>query len=537
MAREFYCSDELTVVKTTEGLLKGYFLDGIYTFHGIDYAWAERFQQPQPPKSWEGIKDATNYGYICPTMGEPAPSGEVLIPHRFWPANEHCQNLNLWTPTLDPEARKPVMVWLHGGGYANGSSIEQVAYEGDSLAEYGDVVVITVNHRLNILGFLDMSSFGSKYANSVNAGIADLVEALRWIKRNVQAFGGDPDNVTIFGQSGGGGKVETLLQVPEADGLFHKGILMSGLFKGEKKDPAKIGEAHRKLVLGILKELDIPEEKVEELEKVPYDVLERAFNRAQYRLLKDEDLFINWGPVPNEFYMGNPMHVGFTEHAKTVPTMAGSVISEFSTFGPIPDVEMPEEAKKALIQSAYGDQTDKMISLFEKAYPDKDLTTLTVLDAMCRPATIEWAEKKAQDSSAPSYLYLFALNFDVNGSRPAWHCSDIPFVFYNTHRVPNCNIEGVTENLEEEVAGAFVCFARYGNPNHEGMRKWDAYNDQTRATMVFDEETVCRKGDFDRELMAAVEEKVLAAGAKMGDMFKVYFLKQMESGEGGNWMY
>ena len=110
MAREFYCSDELTVVKTTEGLLKGYFLDGIYTFHGIDYAWAERFQQPQPPKSWEGIKDATNYGYICPTMGEPAPSGEVLIPHRFWPANEHCQNLNLWTPTLDPEARKPVMV-------------------------------------------------------------------------------------------------------------------------------------------------------------------------------------------------------------------------------------------------------------------------------------------------------------------------------------------------------------------------------------------------------------------------------------------
>ena len=185
MAREFYCNDEMTVVKTQEGKLKGFYLDGIYTFQGIEYAYADRWQMPTAPKSWEGIKDATNYGYICPTMGEPKPSGEIQIPHRFWPSNEHCQNLNLWTPTLDPEAKKPVMVWLHGGGYANGSSIEQVAYEGDCLAEYGDVVVITVNHRLNILGFLDMSSFGEKYKNSVNAGMADLVECLRWVKRNV----------------------------------------------------------------------------------------------------------------------------------------------------------------------------------------------------------------------------------------------------------------------------------------------------------------------------------------------------------------
>ena len=537
MAREFYCSDELTVVKTAEGLLKGYYLDGIYTFHGIDYAYADRWQAPRAPESWEGIKDATNYGYICPTMGEPAPSGEILIPHRFWPANEHCQNLNLWTPSLDPEAKKPVMVWFHGGGYANGSSIEQVAYEGDALAEYGDVVVITVNHRLNILGFLDMSSFGEKYANSVNAGMADLVECLRWVKRNVQVFGGDPENVTIFGQSGGGGKVETLLQTPCAEGLFQKGIVMSGLFRGEKKDPAKIAAQHRKLVLGILSELGIPEEQVEELEKVPYDVLERAYNKAQYKLLKEEDIFINWGPVPNEFYMGNPLHVGFTDFAKTVPTMAGSVISEFSTFGPIMDQDLPEEVKEAAVYERFGEEAEELIQLFEKASPDKDLSHLPVIDAMCRAATIDWAEKKAKDGAAPSYLYLFALDFDVNGVRPAWHCSDIPFAFYNTHRVPNANLEGITEVLEDEVAGAYVSFARYGNPNHEGMRKWEPYTEKTRATMVFDEETVCKEGDFDRALTSRLEAIAARQGAAIGSMFKVNFMKQMESGEGGNWIY
>ncbi|MBR3544476.1 MAG: carboxylesterase family protein, partial [Oscillospiraceae bacterium] len=231
MARRFYSGADTTVM-TAEGLLKGFFLDDVYTFHGIKYADAERFQMPTAPQPWEGVKDATNYGYICPVSGEPMPTGEILIPHRFWPANEHCQYLNIWSPTLDGGAKKPVMVWLHGGGFANGSSIEQVAYEGDALAKWGDVVVVTLNHRLNILGYLDMSSFGEKYRNSVNAGMADIVEALRWIRRNIAAFGGDPTNVTLFGQSGGGGKISALLQIPEAAGLFHKAVLMSGIFEG-----------------------------------------------------------------------------------------------------------------------------------------------------------------------------------------------------------------------------------------------------------------------------------------------------------------
>ena len=514
MAREFYCSNETTVVQTAEGKLKGYYLDGIFAFQGIEYAYADRWQMPVPPKSWEGIKDATNYGYICPTMGEPA----------------------LWTPTLDPQAKKPVLVWLHGGGYANGSSIEQVSYEGDALAEYGDVVVITVNHRLNILGFLDMSSFGEKYANSVNAGMADLVECLRWVKRNVGAFGGDPDNVTIFGQSGGGGKVETLMQIPEADGLFQKGIIMSGLFRGLFTPPEKIGEQHRKLVLAILKELSIPEEEVSRLETVPYDVLERAYNKAQYKLIKEEDIYISWNPVPNEFYVGDPMIVGFTEHAKTVPVIAGTVFGEFTCFGPMPDEEMPEEAKMAMLQKMFGEETDELIRLFKKAYPDKDITRLALVDAGARGATNDFIEAKARVSSVKDYLYTFVVDFDVNGRRPAWHCADISFVFYNTHRVPSANIEEVTDLLEDEVAGAVTSFARSSDPNHPGMRKWEAYSDENPCTMVFDEETACRK-DYDRELIRRIEEIQRKAGFQMISSFKQGFVKRMESGEGGDWIY
>ena len=162
-----------------------------------------------------------------------------MVPHRYWPQDEHCQSLNIWTNKLDPEAKKPVLVWFHGGGYAAGSSIEQVAYEGVSIAKKGDSILVSVNHRLNILGYLDLSPFGEKYKNSANAGHADMVAALQWVHDNIALFGGDPENVTIFGQSGGGMKVIDLMQIPAADGLFQKGLVMSGVMED---DPLGAGE-------------------------------------------------------------------------------------------------------------------------------------------------------------------------------------------------------------------------------------------------------------------------------------------------------
>lgn len=534
MAKQFFCSQTGPVVETKEGKLKGFFLDGIYNFYGIKYANAKRFQMPTPVEPWEGIKDATNYGYICPVNGDPAPKGEIYIPHRFWPANENCQYLNIWTTSLDRTAKKPVMVWLHGGGFANGSSIEQVAYEGDSLAEYGDVVVITLNHRLNILGYLDLTSYGEKYKNSGNAGMADIVEALRWIKRNIDGFGGDPENVTIFGQSGGGGKVQTLLQIPEAAGLFHRAVMMSGIMssKQDSRNDTKVN--HRILVEGMLKELHISDDQVEELENVPMPLLYMAYNRVNLELIKKQ-IYINWGPTPNDWYLGDPMVVGFSDFAKKIPTMAGTVIAEFSEGAEIPDAKsLSYEEKRGLIQEQYGEYANKLIELFEKAYPEKDLTLLTKLDSFARLPTVRFIEKKAEVSSAPAYLYMFALDFDVNGHRPAWHCADIPFVFHNSHRVPCCNMEGVTEKLEDEMAGAWVSFARYGNPNHKGMLHWPAYEAKDKATMIFDRSSQIAY-NYDRDLIELLEKAV--PKEDMGVRFAKRILEQEKNKEGGAWMY
>ena len=196
MGDYFVCSKTDPVVETKAGKVRGFRLNTTYAFHGIHYAEADRFQMPQPVKPWKGIKNALAYGYVCPLLKQDEPNMEVLVPHRYWPQDEHCQNLNVWTQSLDPGAKKPVMVWLHGGGFSAGSAIEHVAYEGDHLSEFGDVVVVSVNHRLNILGYLDLSPFGEKYKNSANAGNADMVAALQWVHDNIALFGGDPENVS-----------------------------------------------------------------------------------------------------------------------------------------------------------------------------------------------------------------------------------------------------------------------------------------------------------------------------------------------------
>ena len=189
MARKF-CYDEVPVVQTKAGQLKGYQLDGVYIFKGIPYAKAERFQMPEPVDEWEGVREACSYGFVCPLLTQDTPKSELMVAHRYWPQDENCLNLNIWTKSLSAEAKKPVMVWLHGGGYVAGSSIEQIAYDGFSMCDKGDVVVVSINHRLNILGFLDLSPFGEKYQNSANAGLADIVASLQWIQENIAAFGG-----------------------------------------------------------------------------------------------------------------------------------------------------------------------------------------------------------------------------------------------------------------------------------------------------------------------------------------------------------
>ena len=312
---EFKCDVDAPIVETTKGKLRGYYFNGVNIFQGIRYAKAKRFEMPQPVDAWEGVKDAVSYGMICPVLSQPMPAGEVMTPHRFWPTSEHCQYLNVWTSSLDASAKKPVMFWIHGGGYSAGSSIEQECYDGFNMAKLDDIVFVSVNHRLNAFGYLDVSDFGDgRYSNSYNVGMADLVEALRWVRDNIAQFGGDPDNVTIFGQSGGGGKVTVLNQIPEADGLFAKAIVMSGVIP--ENDFATDCEP-KELVEKIMDTLNINDHDIERLAKVPSAQYIWAVNKAIIYFAK-QGKRVNWSPKSNDYYVCDPVTEDFTEHSLTV---------------------------------------------------------------------------------------------------------------------------------------------------------------------------------------------------------------------------
>ena len=499
MAKQFICTSDYPVVQTQAGKLRGFVTDGVFTFHGIKYADAKRFQPPPPPQPWEGVKDALSYGYVCPMLDRETAMGEIMVPHRYWPKDENCQYLNIWTQSIDREAKKPVMVWLHGGGYSAGSSIEQIAYDGENLSRFGDVVVVTLNHRLNILGYLDLSPFSEKYQNSGNAGNADLVAALEWVHENIAGFGGDPDNVTIFGQSGGGAKVSDLLQTPKANGLFHKGIVMSGVLDGLLGSPSTDS---RPLVLAMLQELGLEESQIEELETLDYEKLAAAYKAVVPEIAR-QGLYTGNCPIPNDFFLGDPRQVGFCQHAQTIPVIVGSVFGEFA-FAPgvHGKYQLTDPERMALLEKKYGQHAGELAELFRACYPEKDLTDLLALDPVCREPSKDFARKKSQHPQAPTYCYLFTFEMPFDDGKPAWHCSDIPFFFHTTDKVVISDVPGVTDQLEEKMAGAFVNFAKYGVPSYPSLPQWDPCTPEDAVTMLFDRSCAV-KSHFDDALYAA----------------------------------
>ena len=258
---------EYTQVSAKAGTFRGFRLGRVEVFRGITYAAPRRFHAPHLLPPSQEIINAANYGYVCPVMRLEKPSAELAVAHRFWPMDEDCLNLNIWTPGCD-ERRRPVLVWLHGGAFSDGSSIEQVAYDGAAFAEFSDAVVVSVNHRLNILGFFDLSEYGDEYRNSGNNGLMDIVCALQWIRENIDAFGGDKDQVTLMGQSGGGSKITCLLQTPAADGLYARCINMSGVIPSLMPDEPG---STKPLVDAMLCELGVS--SVREMEAVPWRAL------------------------------------------------------------------------------------------------------------------------------------------------------------------------------------------------------------------------------------------------------------------------
>ena len=317
---------------------------------------------------------------ICPVLSEPQPTGEVMTPHRFWPSSEHCQYLNVWSTSLDKEAKKPVLFWIHGGGYAAGSSIEQECYDGFNMAKLDDLVFVSVNHRLNAFGYLDVSDFGTEYRNSGNVGMADLVEALRWVRDNISAFGGDADNVTIVGQSGGGGKVTVLNQIPEADGLFAKAIVMSGVIPendfGTDVEPEVLVEK-------IMEFLNIGDRDIHKLAKTPVPQYIWAVNKA-VSFFEKLGKRVNWAPKPNDYYLCDPVSGDFTAHSLTIPTMVGTVIAEFGFPLKVGQRSaLPKAEREKIVKEYYGEEGGgQILKAFRKVYPDTNEVYATDLDGM-----------------------------------------------------------------------------------------------------------------------------------------------------------
>ena len=500
-------SSSVAVAQTANGKVAGYIQDGVTIFKGIPYAKANRFEAPVQADSWEGIRSCRQYGPVSPQGARSGWANDEIAFAFNWNdgvQGEDCLRLNVWTPALDSRKR-PVMVWLHGGGYSAGSGQELPSYDGTSLAFAEDVVVVSINHRLNVLGFLDLSAYGEKYAKSANAGLLDIVASLKWVRDNIAAFGGDPSNVTIFGQSGGGGKVTTLLATPCAKGLFHKAIVQSGsmLRTMESKYSRKIG-------IATVRNLGLDASSIDKISEVPYGELLAAGEKAiaQVKAEADRDgvasFIFGWAPtVDGAVLPSQPFDPQAPAISADIPMIIGTTRHEFSMTTYVPALRNAgREEVIGILKGRYGEGTERFLELFAKAYPGSKPADMLDADFVFRPSAIEQALRKSLQGAAPVYMYMFNWESPVlDGILRSTHCMEIPFVFNNADRHASMTGGGTQAmELASKMSHCWAEFARCGKPSAEGLPEWEPFEAEKRAVMFFD--NTCKMSySHDKELM------------------------------------
>ena len=442
-ACELEASAKLTTVITKSGPVAGYIEDGVYTYKGIPYAKAERFMPPVNPEPWTEVRPSRAYGPTCPQDKRAGWWSDDQAFAMHWDdgfPDEDCLRVNVWTAGIGDGAKRPVMVWLHGGGFRAGSGQELISYDGAALARSHGVVTVTLNHRLNALGFLDLSAYGDKYAKSGNVGMLDIVKALEWVRDNIAAFGGDPGNVTIFGQSGGGGKVCTLMAMPSAKGLFSRAIVQSGSIT-ELTTPA----CSRRIGTYTVENLGLRASGVDAIKDVPYDKLLEAYNKALAKVRQEAQ---EEGSIPENIL--NAILYG------QVPVVDGDVIPA------------QPDSPQALALSA--DIPVIIGTTFHEFTRDRE-------DPIFRPLALAQAQARSAAGCAPVYLYRFDWESPVlDGALGSTHCMDLPFVFDNVelHRTLT---GGKSEDIElgHRVSRLWSSFAASGKPSADGMPEWEPY--------------------------------------------------------------
>ncbi|MGH9687193.1 MAG: carboxylesterase/lipase family protein [Candidatus Acidiferrales bacterium] len=510
-AQDLGCSSPTSIVRTTAGRVRGISRDRVSAFFGIPYgastAGARRFMPPAKPEPWSGVREATHFGHRSP-QGPSALIPEDAAEDRREPAGEDCLCLNVWTPRAGT-GHRPVMVWFHGGGYSQGSGAF-IIYDGANLACRHDVVVVTVNHRLNVFGFLYLAELGGeKYAQSSNVGMLDLVASLEWVRDNIGEFGGDPNNVTIFGQSGGGGKVSTLMAMPPAKGLFHRAICESAsAIKGVPKETAT------KEAAAYMAKLGLRPHQVDELQKLPAERLVEAIGGGG--AMGGPSLRL--APVVDGHSLPrNPFDPDAPKISANVPLLIGSVETEVTFMRGTPLEPMDDAALhaniKRVLRGAHDAAIDHLIEVYRKGRPgiaNTDLYLILASDATFRRGVMTEAERKADQAAAPCYMYYFTWRSPVrDGKLRTFHTLEIPFVFDNVDLATAMTGAGQDRYaLEDKISGAWVAFARTGNPSHSLLPKWPAFNTKERATMILNDEcgVVDDPHGDERRALLAVEQ-------------------------------
>ncbi len=497
-------TNQSAIAATKDGKIEGFVQDGIYTYLGVPYATAERFMPPKKLEKWNGIKKTTKFGtFFSQAGGTEARTGWFVGSKLEKSENSH--NLNVWTPALKDGKKRPVMVWLHGGGFRSGSSAENYMYDGKNLSKTGDVVVVSVNHRLNVLGYLDLSAYNGKYKNSANVGVMDMVAALEWVRDNIDEFGGDPNNVTIFGESGGGAKVLTLMATPAAKGLFHKAVSESGAVEemGMTLLPEK---ATRRVAELTLENLGINPANVDEIQKVPYDKLLEASDKALQKTAEEQGYKnvltgvpgLDWAPKLDSYIPEEPVGEKYPEIAKNIPLLIGTNLTEWETMPFLVSNDNKVENKDTFsnaeinrkMKEKYGNRAEAIAREFKKAYPERKAVDALYVDALLRKQSLKTARLKADQNGAPVYNYIFAWdNPMANGMAMAFHTAEIPFVFNNIDKVEPVlkGREKAAYELAKKMSAAWINFAKTGNPNADGLPKWEPFTRQNGAVMIFDD--------------------------------------------------
>jgi len=495
---------EHVVAEVSSGKIRGIVDNGISIFKGIPYGGPvdgeRRFMPPVKPAPWAGVRDAFAYGPRAfqddNAFGMSPDLQKVFAMAEPIPMNENCLVLNVWTPGVNDGRKRPVMFWCHGGAFIAGSG-SSPWYDGANLARKGDVVVVTINHRLNVFGFLHLDELGGgeAFASSGSNGMLDIVAALEWTRDNIATFGGDPGNVTIFGESGGGAKVSVLMAMPAARGLFHKAIMQSGpAVQMASREDATTTARH------VLEELGLKESQLGELRRVSAEKL----NQAQSAVTRKASMMsfanrrrLGFNPVVDGKNLpGGPFEPVAPAISANIPLMIGTNKDEMNLFfGLAPWVEKLDEAGlKERTRAFVGDRAEKILERYRQARPKDspgELFLAIATDQAMRMPSLVIADRKAAQNAAPVFTYLFTYETPVLGGRlKSPHALEIPFVFETLHTAPFTGKSPARFPLADKMSRTWIAFARTGNPNNEAIPHWPTHSTKDRPTMIFDE--TCR---------------------------------------------